>query len=602
MSVRCFLEGFEAGWSSDLSGRAREARYTNLPPGRYRFRVKAANAAGVWSAEASSGPVVIRRPPWTEWWFALLAGGAGAALLAGVIKAIVRWRYAEKLESEVAKRTAALRESESRYRQLFDDPSTAKLLVDPDGPRVVDANEQGRLLAKTPGPLVGRGLAEAGIAGLEEPVRWAAAGREGSFLVQAGHTPGGTRELEVRTSSIALAGRPYVLVTAQDVTARRRLEEERIKGSKLESLGVLAGGLAHDFNNLLMAVLSHVSLARQRAARGRDVEASLAAAETALMRASGLTAQLLTFAKGGAPVRRLTELGPLLRETAGFVLAGARSTCLFELPEVLWPAEVDGGQIGQLIGNILLNASQAMPAGGRVSIEAANLELEASHGLPLPPGPYVRISIADEGVGIPPELLDRIFDPYFTTKEGGQGLGLASCHSIVRRHGGHMRIDSTPGRGTTVTVWLPAAPGIRVEGEVEGRVTQRGQGRILAVDDELVVREAYGELLHELGYEPVVVPDGAEAVRRYAEAREEGRPFRAVLLDLTIRGGMGGKETLDELRRQDPAVRAIVASGYSSDPLLSSYREAGFDGMLSKPFGPELLSKVLREVLERPGP
>ncbi len=456
VAVRCRLEGFEDAWSAELPPRTREVRYTNLPPGRYLFRVKAASASGVWSEESASSLVTIRRPPWTEWWFRLLVMAGAACALVAAVKLGVRWRYAESLESEVAERTRALRESESRYRQLFLDPSIPKLLVDPETGLVLDANDSASSLARVGGSAVGRGVAETLVPGLPDAVRSAASGHESHFVAKLDSRPGGPRELEVRTKPIELGGKIKVLVHVQDVTERRRLDEERIKASKLESMSLLAGGLAHDFNNLLMSILSHVGVARQRASRGLDVASNLAAAENALMHASGLTRQLLSFARGGEPERRLVRLPALLRETAGLALAGSRSTCAWELPEDLWPAEVDRGQIGQVVGNLVLNASQAMPRGGNVSVRASNVAAVELAGLPLPSGRYVRFSISDEGVGIPADLIDKVFDPYFTTKEQGQGLGLASSHSIVRRHGGHIRVDSKLGSGTTVTVYLPA--------------------------------------------------------------------------------------------------------------------------------------------------
>jgi signal transduction histidine kinase len=457
VAVRCRLEGLEEDWSAELPPRTREVRYVNLPPGRYRFRVKAANAAGVWSEEVTSAPVTIRPPPWHAWWFRLLAAAGATLAVVGAVRLAVRWRYARRLESEVAERTAALRESESRYRQLFHDASVPKLLVDPATGLVLDANQAGSSLARLAASGGGRGIEQARIPGLQPAVRAAAAGRESRFVARVEGGPGGARELEVRTGPIDLGGQVKVLVHLQDVTERRRLEDERIKASKLESMGLFAGGVAHDFNNMLMSILSHIGVAQQRASRGLDIGGNLQAAEGVLVRASGLTRQLLSFARGGAPERRLARLEPLLRETASLAVAGSRSSCVFELPADLWPAELDPDQIGQVIANLVLNASQAMQGGGVVRILASNVAREELVGLALPGGRYVRFSVVDSGVGIPPELVDVVFDPYFTTKDHGQGLGLASSHAIVRRHGGHIGVDSRVGQGTTVSVYLPAA-------------------------------------------------------------------------------------------------------------------------------------------------
>ena len=394
-----------------------------------------------------------------------------------------------------------------------------------------------------------------------------------------------------------------VVLVFRDVTAKRRLEEEMAKVERMESLGVLAGGIAHDFNNLLTGLLGNISLALHRAGDAPpELRERLAEAERACLRARALTQQLLTFARGGAPLREPLSVAEVVREAACFALHGSRSRCRFELPPDLWPVEADAGQLHQAIVNLVINADQAMPQGGTVRISARNVWVTPEEGLPLEPGRYVQISIQDHGVGIPPEHLPRVLEPFFTTKQRGSGLGLATAYSILRRHDGHLRVDSELGRGTTVHLWLPASEREPEQAAVRAEEVVRGRGRVLVMDDEEMVREVLGEMLRYLGYEVAFAQDGAEAVRMYRRSLEEGRPFDCVILDLTVPGGMGGREALRRLRRIDPKVRAIVSSGYSQDPVVAQHRRYGFQGVVVKPFDLRQLSQVLHEVMagERP--
>jgi len=395
------------------------------------------------------------------------------------------------------------------------------------------------------------------------------------------------------------AGRPIgAVVVFRDVTERVRLESELLRSSKLESVGILAGGIAHDFNNILTVVMGNVTLAmlddKVMAVAGRW----LGEAERGVLRARDLTQQLLTFAKGGEPVRKTVQLPEVVREVTEFALHGSKVRCEFDFEEEPWAADVDKGQIGQVVQNLVINAVQAMPEGGLIKIAIHNEEVLPESARPLRVGKYLRLEIADRGLGIREEHLQRIFDPYFTTKQSGSGLGLATVYSIVRRHQGHVDVESDLGRGTTFMIWLPAVVEIvPPEPEATANIVNM-TGRVLFMDDEDTIRTVACTLLERLGFTPEAVPDGAAAVASYAEALLRPDAYRLVIMDLTVPGGMGGLEAMEELRKIDPHVRAIVSSGYSSDPVLSNYRAHGFRGMVPKPYKLTDLARTIRGVLE----
>ncbi len=380
--------------------------------------------------------------------------------------------------------------------------------------------------------------------------------------------------------------------TVEDITELRRIRQEMLKTQKLESLGVLAGGIAHDFNNILTAILGNISLARMQLSG--DVERAgkrLLEAENAADRAKDLTQQLLTFARGGEPVKKVIDVSGLLREAAGFAIHGSAVRCGFALADDLWPVEVDEGQISQVIHNLVINAVQAMPDGGEIEVGAKN-------HLSTPDGKRcVRISVADTGTGIPEQHLQRIFDPYYTTKQHGSGLGLATCYSIIKKHGGSITVESTMGRGSTFHLELPALePVVMAAGRKSQVQVTVGSGRLLVMDDEEPVRDAVKAMLEQLGYQVECAKDGSEAVDLYLARKNEGTPFSAIILDLTIPGGVGGREAIAMLRNIDPGVRAVVSSGYSTDPVMASYREYGFSAVLVKPYHLREMSRVLQEL------
>ena len=387
-----------------------------------------------------------------------------------------------------------------------------------------------------------------------------------------------------------------VVTVFRDVTDKERLEADQVNEQKLDSIGILAGGIAHDFNNLLTAIAGNITLSKMLAPTSQDeLIDCLTEAETACLRASELTHQLLTFAKGGGPVKRVTALSALLRETAPFALAGSNVRCEFSIPDDLWPVEVDPTQISQVINNMIINAKQAMPNGGTIAVQARNSIVWPEHAPPTETGAYVQLSIRDQGVGIAKENLQKIFVPYFTTKRTGTGLGLATSYSIVKNHHGYITVDSEVGVGTVFHIYLPATEA-RLEERARPEPPQ-GMGRVLLMDDEDMVRKVTSQMLRQLGYSVDGAADGVEVIEMYRKAREARQPYDLVIMDLTIPGGMGGRECIDKLRAIYPDAKAIVTSGYSDDPVMADHERFGFVGVISKPWKIEAVSETLRELM-----
>ncbi len=409
--------------------------------------------------------------------------------------------------------------------------------------------------------------------------------------------------VEIRAVIIEWEGKAATLNFLTNVTDRKRLEEEQQRVDKLESVGLLAGGIAHDFNNILTAILGNISLARTEAAPGSELLNSLEQAEKASLRAKDLTQQLLTFSKGGAPVTKLASLTELLKDTVIFALRGSRVKCRFSVPADLWHAEIDTGQVSQVIHNLVINAQQAMPAGGSIEINTENIVLSGTQsigkGLPLKEGDYVRIAVTDHGTGIPAEQLEQIFDPFFTTKQKGNGMGLATSFSIARQHGGHISVESELGSGSTFYFYLPASVETSTPKEDKKEAIKPvGKARILVMDDEKGVREIAGRMLKHIGYQDIeFATGGAEAIKLYKAAMKSGSPFTVAILDLTIAGGMGGEVAIQKLLKIDPGIKAIVSSGYIDDSVIAKYREYGFSGMVAKPYTLEELGKALQDVI-----
>ena len=389
-----------------------------------------------------------------------------------------------------------------------------------------------------------------------------------------------------------------VVLVFRDITERLRMEELILNAQKLESVGILAGGIAHDFNNILTLILGNISLAKAYTSPGDKVFERLTEAEKASLRAKDLTHQLLTFSTGGVPVKKLSSLGGLLRDSTMFALRGSNVTCNFSIPDDLWAAEVDEGQMSQVINNLIINAVQAMPGGGIVEVGAENVVLGVGSALPLPEGKYLRIVLRDHGIGIHPEHLSRVFDPFFTTKQKGSGLGLATSHRIITNHGGYITVESELGRGSTFFIYLPSSGKEPPWKKAPLEKVIVGHGRVLVMDDEEPIRRLAGDILSRYGYEVEFASDGAEAVELYRRALEAGRRFDAVILDLTVPGGMSGKDAANELLKIDPEVKAIVSSGYSNDRIMANFRDYGFCEVVAKPYEIHELCRTVHRVLK----
>lgn len=393
-----------------------------------------------------------------------------------------------------------------------------------------------------------------------------------------------------------------VVLVFRDVTERLKIEKELLKTKKLESVGVLAGGIAHDFNNILTGLFGNIEIAKMKIARDHAAFTYLKTAGKALERATHLTKQLLTFAKGGDPVLEAVDLKSVVQTTVSFNLSGSNVKAHFNLPDNLWQIKADKGQISQVIANLTINAKEAMPDGGNLYIDAENVKNFKDPSAAYLSGDFVKLSIRDEGIGIPAKYLERIFDPYFSTKQSGSGLGLAIIHSIITKHNGHIRVDSTHGVGTTFTIYLPADKSVHEPvSPPRTELTEKPNsalGHILIMDDEEMIRSVSSSMLKMFGYTVDFAVDGKEAIEKFRSAYKSGKPFDIVIMDLTIPGGMGGKEAVQEILDLDPEAKVIVSSGYSTDPVMANYAKYGFKGRIVKPFQLEDLKKELARVME----
>jgi len=389
-----------------------------------------------------------------------------------------------------------------------------------------------------------------------------------------------------------------VILVFRDITERVEMQDELAKAHKLESVGILAGGIAHDFNNILTAILGNISLAKIYAKDEEQIYKKLEDTEKASLRAKNLTKQLLTFSRGGEPVKKIISVSEVIKDSALFALSGSNCRCEFNLTSDLWRIEADEDQISQVIHNLILNADQAMTHGGSIQVHAENISLTDKNPFLLESGRYIKISVIDSGPGMPLDELTMIFDPYYTTKERGSGLGLTSAYSIVKKHNGHITVDSMPGFGSSFQIYLPATE--QEADMAENRKEEdliMGTGRILVMDDERIVRDVTGLMLNTLGYEVEFARNGEEAIRMYQAGSLFDKAFDAVIMDLTVPGGLGGREAMEKLLEVDPGVVAIVASGYANNTIMGNYREYGFSAVISKPFKIDDLAMTLHDVL-----
>ena len=411
-------------------------------------------------------------------------------------------------------------------------------------------------------------------------------------------------EVEVIAGRFIFQNKPSNLLVIRDISDRGKSQGELERTRQLESIAALSGGIAHDYNNLLTAIIGNISLAQTYLDPDDKVFLLLSQALAASKTAKDLTQKLITFSKGGTPDKKIAEVTKLVRNATEFTLSGSNLKCNFNFPNNLWPVEVDSRQIGQAIHNVIMNAREAMPEGGLLEVGAENVTSDDDLSN-LRKGNYVKISITDHGKGIAPKNLDKIFNPYFSTKKlgskKGTGLGLSICHSIIRKHGGNVTVDSILRQGTTIHIYLPSANGKstsqRTSGTMEQEIPVFGEGRILLMDDEEMIRKLASELLTYLGYEVDFARDGTEAIQRYKQAMDSKNPFAAVILDLTVKGGMGGKETIRQLTKIDPRVVAILSSGYCNDPGITDFAKYGFCGVVTKPYTMSELGEKLNQVI-----
>ncbi len=529
------------------------------------------------------------------------------------LEEVVKERTAEwaqaniRLQEEMAARNveeALRRSSEIYFRSLIENVSDLITVLDSGANILFESPSIERLLGYRQDELVGTNVFS-----FLHPDDQSSA-REAFARIVA--TPGSSETIEIRVrhqssawrifesigkSIVDEAGAVRIVINSRDITDRKRMEEDLLKIQKLESLGTLAGGIAHDFNNIISGITANIELARMHVNRDDLLATILEKAEQASVQAHGLTQQLLTFARGGGPVKKTIKISDLIREAATFALRGAPSTATFSLSDDMRSVEADAGQLRQVIHNIVSNADQAMPRGGQILICGRNVTIGEGASTTLEHGDYVEVTISDQGIGIPPEHVTKIFDPYFTTKQRGSGLGLATAYSIVKKHSGSITVSSELGRGTTISFYLPASAQAAAASAPPGSPLVQGKGRILIMDDEAVVRDAAGRTLESAGYEVESAQEGTEAIALYCRARESGRPFDVVIMDLTVPGGVGGKDAVKKLLEIDPAAKAIVSSGYSQDPVMANYRDYGFLAVISKPFFVREMTEIVAKVV-----
>lgn len=536
--------------------------------------------------------------------------------------------HKDHLESLVGIRTADLQKSEARYRMVVERISDVIWVMDLEGSKFSYISPSlERLLGYSgyaldtlsPNTI----LMPASMVTLREAIKQERAHhqshpheRNRSFLLvlEHQHRNGSSVWAEVRGSLLLDKHNLPIGITGvtRDVTERKKIEEEKqrleaqlLRSQNLESVGNLAGGIAHDFNNFLTTILGNITLTKQILPSSNQPQSYLERAERAALHAKHLTHQLLTFSRGGDPIKQTVGLHELIKESSELALSGSSLICQTWADPNLWIIEADPGQINQVMQNLLMNAIHAMPQGGSITIRAENLQLsdpDINSPLPLSPGPYVKVTITDEGIGIAEDHLPKIFEPYFTTKSAGQGLGLASTYAIMKKHAGHVAVESQVGGGTTFILYFPASPRATPSPKSLNLDIRQGQGKILVMDDEESIRMMVGEMLSHCGYEVRMAKDGEEALALYQQAMDSHTPFLLVILDLTVPGKLGGMGTLARLRQLDPQVKALVSSGYSNDPIMANYASHGFVGVITKPYSLIELSNMVHQRLWRQSP
>lgn len=512
------------------------------------------------------------------------AGAEDCLFRREVTDGVILWRalrYAverHRLRAEVERGARSLRAREEMFRRVVESQADAVVIVDALR-HVRFANPAAeRLLGERADFLTGQHLALPIEPGRTTTTRSAE----------------GDRLLEIRAVLIEWESRPAVLASLRDITESVRSELEVLRASQYEMLGVLAGGIAHDLNNFLTCLCLNVHFALQVGRDNPRLHEILVDMQKALPRASELTQQLLTFAKGGSPVRGDASLADIIRDTTSFALRGSNVCCELSIPDGLWTARVDTGPLSQILNNLVVNAHQAMPQGGTLRVQARNVTVPLNEPLPgtheLRDGPYIHVRVQDQGHGIAPAILERIFEPYFTTRSEGNGLGLAICRSILQALGGHITAESSPA-GSVFHVYVPA-----VGGPVDPRTTGDDRPRVLFMDDEESICRVVARILDDAAVDVVFARDGFEALEKMERAKAAGRPFDVAILDVTVPGGMGAEATLPRLRSVDPTLKVLVSSASLRDPVMLNPGKHGFQGSIGKPYNVTDLTAGLRSL------
>ncbi|MEZ6129528.1 MAG: PAS domain-containing protein [Planctomycetaceae bacterium] len=486
---------------------------------------------------------------------------------------------------------AALLESEARYRDIFENNTAIKLVIHPSDGRIVEANSAAcEFYGYTLDEMMALSITNITIESpndVRQRMRRVSESELLDFEVQHRLASGELRDVHVYSGPVKTNQEVLLHSIIFDITERKRAEEALLRMQQLESLGTLAGGIAHDFNNVLTGVFGNVSLARLALSPDHPAMRFLEKADQSITRAAGLSTQLLTFAKGGAPVKEHVDLVKLITDVVCFDLSGSNVRPVFEFPDDLKPVYVDKGQLQQVFSNLALNADQAMPDGGNLYVSATNIDVPSSAVADLEPGSYVSVTLRDEGCGIAESDLPRVFEPYFSTKATGHGLGLATSYSIIQRHRGHIRVSSTKDQGTTFTVVLPVSTtgvGSHAVTGVDPAAETQPRRRILVMDDDDAVLDVVSAMLSSIGMDVQTCVNTAEALAAYQDALLTGRKFDLVLLDLTIPGGPGGREAVKRILELDSSAKVLCSSGYTDDRVMADFAEFGFLGTIPKPY------------------
>lgn len=507
--------------------------------------------------------------------------------------------YSEGSVQDITERMRAedaLRQSEEKFKNLFNNAPIGMFRTRIDGSAFLDLNDKYlSILGVTRDEIVGKpSVSYWGDAKQREEMvkileaKGTIENWECTLITKDG------RSITCLTSCRLYPDQGILEGSIADITAYKRMEEELQKAQKLESIGVLAAGIAHDFNNLLVGIFGYMGLAKEESDKIKQIS-YLAKSMSTIDRARSLTAQLLTFARGGAPITKTGHLFPFVKETAQFALSGSNISCHFDIAHDLWACNFDKNQIGQVIDNLIINAQQAMPVGGTIEVTARNIAFDKKEHLFLKAGNYVKLSVKDHGIGIPKEQFSRIFDPFFTTKTKGRGLGLATCHSIVNKHGGYIDVESELGKGSTFHVYLPASAAADSSTVQELPPMHKGSGTFLIMDDESIIREALHDMVASLGYTVVCTENGKEAIDVFAADAKSNKKIVGMILDLTVPGAMGGRAAVEEIRKMNAGaeIPVFVASGYAEDSVMRNPTEYGFTASICKPFTRIELAEML---------